>query len=139
LIIGLHCLYTVYVQCCGVESGSVERKGKPMARSEWCRRAAVGCCAALAAALLSAIPAAAEEVHWIQPGETLSGIAARYGAPVELLAWHNRIADPNLIYAGEQLVIPASGGGVPASGGRTLASTRCSQGTRSGASRRATA
>lgn len=95
----------------------MERKGKPMARSEWWRRAAVGCCAALAAALLSAIPAAAEEVHWIQPGETLSGIAARYGAPVELLAQQNGIADPNLIYAGEQLVIPASGGGVPASGG----------------------
>ncbi len=107
----------MYVQHCGVESGSVERKGKPMARSEWWRRAAVGCCAALAATLLSAIPAAAEEVHWIQPGETLSGIAARYGAPVELLVQQNGIADPNLIYAGEQLVIPASGGGVPASGG----------------------
>jgi len=97
--------------------GGVERKGKPMARSERWRRATIGCCAAVVAALLSAIPAGAEDVHLIRPGDTLSGIAAQYGAPVELLAQQNGIADPDVIYAGQQLVIPPSGGGTPAGDG----------------------
>ncbi len=88
-----------------------------MARCERWRRVAIGCCAALAAVLLCAAPAAAEDVHQVQPGDTLSGIAERYGIPVELLAQYNGIADPDLIYVGEELVIPPSGEGVPANAG----------------------
>ncbi|MGH3443679.1 MAG: LysM peptidoglycan-binding domain-containing M23 family metallopeptidase [Nitriliruptorales bacterium] len=50
---------------------------------------------------------AASAVHVVAPGETLSGIAARYGTSVAELARANGIADPNRIVAGERLRIPA--------------------------------
>ena len=43
-------------------------------------------------------------VHVIQPGETLSGIAAALGTSVEYLATHNGIANPDLIYSGQALL-----------------------------------
>lgn len=43
----------------------------------------------------------------IQPGDTLSGIAARYGTTVAMLAQLNGIANPNRIYAGQVIRIPA--------------------------------
>jgi rare lipoprotein A len=39
----------------------------------------------------------------VQPGDTLSGIAAQLGTTVEDLAAANGIADPDLIYAGQKL------------------------------------
>lgn len=42
----------------------------------------------------------------IQPGDTLSQIAKRYGTTVEELARINDIRDPNLIYAGDTIRIP---------------------------------
>ena len=43
------------------------------------------------------------------PGDTLSGLASRYGVTVEELAELNRIANPNLIFVGDTLRIPDSG------------------------------
>jgi LysM repeat protein len=43
-------------------------------------------------------------VHW---GETLGGIAARYGTTVHAIMSINRIHNPNRIYAGQRLAIPA--------------------------------
>jgi LysM repeat protein len=40
----------------------------------------------------------------VQPGETLSGIAAKLGTSVEYLAMHNGIANPDLIYSGQALL-----------------------------------
>jgi LysM repeat protein len=34
-------------------------------------------------------------------GDTLSGIARYYGESLAYLQWHNGIANPNLIYAGQ--------------------------------------
>lgn len=45
----------------------------------------------------------------IQPGDTLSGIAARFGTTVSELASLNGISDPNLIYAGSTLKVPEGG------------------------------
>lgn len=45
----------------------------------------------------------------IEPGNTLSGIAVRYSTTVERLVELNNIANPNLIYAGSTLLVPASG------------------------------
>jgi spore germination protein len=45
-------------------------------------------------------------LHTVQRGETLFRIAAYYGITVNELARANNIADPSLIYNGQQLVIP---------------------------------
>ncbi|GMQ79422.1 MAG: hypothetical protein BMS9Abin02_2010 [Anaerolineae bacterium] len=47
----------------------------------------------------------------VQPGDTLSGIAARFGTTVPALAALNGIANPNYIYAGQTLKVPGAGGG----------------------------
>lgn len=43
----------------------------------------------------------------IRAGDTLSEISAEKGVPVGMLAEYNRIENPNLIYAGASLLIPA--------------------------------
>ncbi len=49
---------------------------------------------------------AGPRTHVIQPGETLFRIATRYGVSVSALAAQNGISNVNLIYPGQQLVIP---------------------------------
>lgn len=44
----------------------------------------------------------------VQPGDTLFGIARRYGVSVEQLAAANGISDPNVIGVGQQLTIPGA-------------------------------
>ena len=51
-------------------------------------------------------PAADYITYVIQPGDTLSGIAQRYGTTAERLAQLNNLSDPNRIYAGNTLRIP---------------------------------
>lgn len=43
--------------------------------------------------------------HTIQPGETLASIAALYGMTLDQLIQLNNIANPNLIYRGQQLTV----------------------------------
>ena len=47
-------------------------------------------------------------VYVVQPGDTLFGIATRFGTTVEALAAANGIADPANIQAGQSLTIPGS-------------------------------
>ncbi len=47
-------------------------------------------------------------LHIVQPGETLASIAAAYGVPLAELIAVNHIQDPNLIRAGQVLVIPGA-------------------------------
>jgi len=58
-------------------------------------------------------PAPAETVqattHVVRPGEHLSAIARRYGLTWPVLAQANGLVDPNRIFAGQTLVIPAGG------------------------------
>lgn len=49
-------------------------------------------------------------VHVVERGETLSGIAARYGTTFIKIAKENNIADPNVIYCGQKLIITVKGG-----------------------------
>ncbi len=56
------------------------------------------------------LPASAAQTHQIQPGDTLSEIAEIYGVSLKTLARYNGIADPNTIYIGEDITIPAAGG-----------------------------
>lgn len=58
-----------------------------------------------------AAPATAAEVsHNVAIGETLSAIAARYGVSVNDLVQANGLTNPNVIYAGQTLVIPRAVG-----------------------------
>ncbi len=81
-----------------------------------------------AAATFTPIPATAtptppptgEVKHTVQPGENLFRIALRYGTTVDAIASANGIANPAMIYVGQELTISSSGGSQPpASGGST--------------------
>lgn len=61
----------------------------------------------------TATPTGSPVVHTVKSGETLSGIAGRYGVSVQAIAAANGLANPNLIITGQQLIIPAPGQGVP--------------------------
>jgi len=60
--------------------------------------------------LLTAAPQAQaqQRIHIVQPGETLSRIALRYGVTVQQIAAANGIVNPSLIYVGQRLVIPGT-------------------------------
>ena len=45
-------------------------------------------------------------VYIVQPGDTLRSIATRFGTTPEAICTHNELADCNLIYPGEELLIP---------------------------------
>lgn len=61
--------------------------------------------------LLTAIPARAySAIHVVQPGESLSEIAAYYGVSLSALARANEIGNSDYIYTGQQLVIPDGSG-----------------------------
>lgn len=51
-------------------------------------------------------PAGDGLTHTVQSGETLTGIALRYGVTVDELVQANGLANANQIYVGDQLVIP---------------------------------
>ncbi len=52
-------------------------------------------------------PSPQEQVfHQVQPNETLSGIAALYGVAADALLRANDLADPDLLQAGQKLLIP---------------------------------
>lgn len=48
-------------------------------------------------------------VYEVQPGDTLSSIAQRFGSSVEAIAERNSIPDPDRIFAGQILRIPIGG------------------------------
>jgi murein DD-endopeptidase MepM/ murein hydrolase activator NlpD len=50
----------------------------------------------------------------VQPGNTLSGIAAQYGTSYQAIAAASGITNPNVIYAGETVEVPTGGVSAPA-------------------------
>jgi LysM repeat protein len=60
-------------------------------------------------------------VHVVQHGESLGGIAARYGMSASSLASLNGLSNPNFIYAGQRLRVSGSTGGAPATQPATAA------------------
>ena len=50
---------------------------------------------------------AQDTVYTVKAGDTLSGIAAKYGTTYQALAEYNGISNPNLIYVGQKIRIPA--------------------------------
>lgn len=70
---------------------------------------------ALIAQGVPALTTGDEVSHTVRAGETLSGIALRYGVSVDELIAANGLNNPNLIYVGQELIIPrltAAGGQV---------------------------
>jgi murein DD-endopeptidase MepM/ murein hydrolase activator NlpD len=55
---------------------------------------------------------AANTTYVVRAGDSLSGIAQRFGTTVDALQRANNISNPNLIYVGQTLIIP-SGGSTP--------------------------
>lgn len=49
-----------------------------------------------------------ETVYTVKSGDTLSGIAAKYGTTYQTLAAYNGIANPNIINVGQQIRIPGT-------------------------------
>jgi LysM repeat protein len=62
---------------------------------------------AIAAASVSIASPAYAGVHTVRAGETVSGVAARYGVSVDAIVRANGLADADLIVTGERLRIPA--------------------------------
>ena len=56
---------------------------------------------------------AGEQIHTVQPGDTLFKISQQYGVPVAEIMAANNLSNPNYITVGEQLIIPAPGSVVP--------------------------
>ena len=50
-----------------------------------------------------------ETVYTVKAGDTLSGIAAKYGTTYQKLASYNGIANPNVINVGQKIKIPGKG------------------------------
>ncbi len=48
----------------------------------------------------------ASRLYYVQPGDTLTGIAQRFGVSLQALMEANNITDPDAIYAGQVLRIP---------------------------------
>ncbi len=60
--------------------------------------------------VITTAPVAAQtQTHIVQRGEHLAAIARRYGISWTAIARANNIVDPNRIYAGQALAIPAAG------------------------------
>jgi len=64
-------------------------------------------------------PPAGQVTHTVQRGENLFRIALRYGTTVQAIASANGITNPALIYAGQTLRIPTTGGQQPPATGTT--------------------
>lgn len=46
-------------------------------------------------------------IHIVAKGETLSGIASKYGTTYQALAKYNGIANPNIIHVGQKIKVPS--------------------------------
>ena len=67
----------------------------------------------------SVTPPSGTTTYTVQRGDTLSEIAARFGTTVNALVRLNNIADRDLIYPGQVLIIRENGGSTPPSGAVT--------------------
>jgi LysM repeat protein len=65
--------------------------------------------------LLLAGTAFAQTTYVVQWGDTLTSIAQRFGTTVQAIVSANNISNPNLIYAGQTLIIPGTGSPPPPS------------------------
>jgi LysM repeat protein len=72
---------------------------------------------------LTPAPTPTPVIHIVEPGETLSDIALRYGISLDALQAANGVLTPETLQIGQQLIIPSGGPGPAASGGALLLPT----------------
>ena len=60
---------------------------------------------AIQALVNSKLGVSSQRVYYVKSGDTLSGIAAKYGTTVSSIASKNGISNVNKIYVGQKLVI----------------------------------
>jgi murein DD-endopeptidase MepM/ murein hydrolase activator NlpD len=58
-------------------------------------------------------PPSSSQIHIVQPGETLTRIASRYGTTISAIVAVNDLANPSLILVGQRLAIPSSTPSIP--------------------------
>jgi N-acetylmuramoyl-L-alanine amidase len=61
--------------------------------------------------------ASSDRAYTVVSGDTLGGIASRYGTTWQRLASYNHIANPNVIYINQKVCIPGAGSGSDGSAG----------------------
>ena len=76
-------------------------------RLRW--RAALAVVALVAASLVVASPAAADVRGTVRAGDSLSLLSLKYGVSVSAIMAVNGITNPDLLYMGQELVIPGAG------------------------------
>jgi len=54
------------------------------------------------------LPSGTELSYFIQAGDTLAGIAARFNSTMDAIIEANDLEDPNAIFVGQELIIPAN-------------------------------
>jgi len=84
--------------------------GRRSFRTPGPRTAAIAVAAALSTSALGAIPAAADESHRVQPGDTVSALAHRYGSSTSAIVDANGLNARAMIVIGQTLTIPTSSG-----------------------------
>lgn len=87
------------------------------------RGAAATAAAAIAITGFSAIPASADEQHRVSSGDTVSGLAVRYGSSVSDIVAANGLNSRALIVIGQTLTIPTGGSSAPAATTTSAAGT----------------
>ncbi|WP_084037866.1 lytic transglycosylase domain-containing protein [Demequina sp. NBRC 110053] len=80
--------------------------GRRTAAARALRTAALATAAALSATTLATLPAAADERHRVQPGDTVSALAHRYDSSVAAISRANNLNSRAVILIGQSLVIP---------------------------------
>lgn len=70
-----------------------------------------------------------QNTYYVQAGDTLSGIAAKFGTTVSALVSANGISNPNVIYVGQKIVLGGSSSVYTVKSGDTLSGIAAANGT----------
>jgi LysM repeat protein/GH25 family lysozyme M1 (1,4-beta-N-acetylmuramidase) len=70
-----------------------------------------------------------QNTYYVQAGDTLSGIAAKFGTTVSALAAANGISNPNVIYVGQKIILGGSSSVYTVKPGDTLSEIASAHGT----------
>lgn len=97
---------------------------RTVSTSQFIRRIAVLVVVLLSLTIMSGLVSAQgdSQTYVVQAGDTLESIAAQHGVTIQALADANALADPNLIFVGQELIIPGDGSGGGSASGSTTTS-----------------